>query len=129
MQEITGNSIIDINLNGIIRLGQSSGKIECIVRDVTEDYTEIGVIVFGQLASEEEEAVLSIFLPTERTPIKCAGIITRYPENNVSSENQEKFPAQIAITNMGRIDRRRLELFVAQKKAFISSGAIQGSVY
>ena len=129
-QEIRRQSIIEINLNGVVWLLQTDKKIDCIVRDLTEDFSEIGIILFEPLVNEEENAELGILLPTERSPIKCNGTITKYPEEKrFSTEKQETFIAQLAVDRIGRIDQRRLELFIVHKRAFISGGESQNPVF
>ena len=117
MQEITRRGVIDIGLGGMVSFQQSNEKVECFVYDISSRYTEISIAMYESRPCAGEIVELSIFLPTERTPIKFTGNIKLYPENAQEQDNQL---AQVLITYISRMDLRRFELFTAQKRAFIS---------
>ena len=109
--------MIHVGLDGVIQLQQSGDTIECFIRDVNEDLTEATVVAFDPQVCEQEEVELSIFVPTERSPIKCVGSISWQPEDNEGlRKDQGECLARIFITDISRIDGRRLDLILTQKR-------------
>jgi hypothetical protein len=118
-----GIGIIDVGLNGIIQFQQSNDAVECFIQDIREDYAEIMVFASDALFRVREDVNLRIFLPAERSPIKCKGrIVWRSDEMELAGDYRGYY-ARISITYISRLHKRLLELFIAQKKAFISSGS------
>ena len=116
MQEEINPRVIEVGLEGIIQFQGDDATLECIVRDITRDYTEVVVIAFDQRVCSEENVELRVILPTERSPIKCTGKIVWY------SNDGSSYLVRILIISISRIERRRLELVIAQKKAVANSG-------
>lgn len=116
MQEEIKPRIMDVGLEGIIQFQHADSTIGCVIRDITRDYTEVVVIASDQRICMEGDVELKVILPTERSPIKCTGKIVWY------SRDGRACLARIAITCISRIERRRLELVIAQKKACDNSG-------
>ncbi len=123
MQELAGSGIIDIGLSGTIQFHQTNENMECVVLDISEDCGEIDVAMPEPRACDKEAVELTIYIPAEKTPIRCMGTMFECLGDYVLPEDQDGCPAQILITEMGRMDRRRLELFIAKKKAYISGGS------
>ena len=118
---------IEIDLDGVIQFQQTKDTTECLIRNISEDCKGVMIITTSDpRVCANEDVNLSIFIPAERSPVKCTGRIAWY-----SSADKETFQgltvykAGIFITEISRLDRRRLELFVARKKAFFGDG-IQG---
>ncbi len=109
--------MIHVGLDGIIQLQQSGDTIECFIRDINEDYTEAAVIAFNPQVSRQEEVELSIFVPTETSPIKCVGRISWHPEDNEGlRKDQGECLARVFVTHISRIDGKRLDLILTQKR-------------
>ena len=125
MQEITGRRISDVELDGIISFEQTGERVACIVYDVSLGCAEIDVFMVEPRGCAGENVELNIFLPTERTPVKCSGKIGQHPEDVDFPEDQDHRSAQIVVAHISRMDLRRFEIFAAQKMAFISSGRSQ----
>ena len=70
VQEEMNPRVIEVGLEGIIQFQGDDATLECIVRDITRDYTEVVVITFDQRICVEENVELRVILPTERSPIK-----------------------------------------------------------
>ena len=122
MQDVMAARVIGVGLDGTIQFQKAKDTIECIVQDITEDYTETVVVASDPRVCMGEDVDLKIFLPTERSPVKCTGRIAWHREDEGLLEDSRGYLARIFITHMGRIDRRRLELVIARKRAFIGSG-------
>lgn len=118
-----GIEIIDVGLNGIIQFQQSDDVAECFVQDIREDYAEIMVFASDARFRVREDVELRIFLPAERSPIKCTGRIVWCSDEVELSGDYRGYYARISITYISRLHERLLDLFIAQKKAFISSGS------
>ena len=122
-----GLRIIDIALDGVIQFQQSNDRMECIIHDVTEDYGEVMVAASDPRICAREDVELSILLPTERSPVKCTGRIVWHSGDERQLKKQTRHLARVFINDLSRMERRRLDLFVAQKKAFIGCGSGVGS--
>ena len=108
--------MVHVGLDGIIQLQRTGEIIECFIRDINEDYTEAMVITSDPRVRTQEEAELRIFMPTERSPIKCAGRISWHPEDDEQLRDSVNHLAHVFITHISRIDGRRLDLVIAQKR-------------
>ena len=69
---------------------------------------------------ENGYAELRMFLPLERTPIKCT---CRVQAGKLERNNTKSYSARVLINHISRMDLRRLELFVDRKRAFIGIGS------
>ena len=107
---------IYMGLDCITRLQRNGKVIQCVVHSITEDCAEAVVTASELNFRGEEDVELRILLPVERSPITCTG---RISENGSQAEGDGEHSAEVLITNMSRLDRRRLELFISRKKAFI----------
>jgi hypothetical protein len=63
-----------------------------------------------------EDLNLAILIPAYRSPVKCAGRIAWYSENKAHFTSGTDYAAGIYITDISRIDRRRLELIIAGRR-------------
>ena len=122
MQYAMGAKSAYLGLDGIIQFQQSNDTIECVVSDITEDYTEAMIVILDPCVYEGEDLDLSILVPAERSPIKCiARIVWPLKDDKVVSV-RGSYLARVSITHISKIDRRRLDFIVSQKKAFVSGG-------
>ena len=120
-QESTESKTIYIGLDGIIQPQQNANKIECIVCDITEDYTEAMVIASEAFIWDQEGVKLSILPPAEKSPIKCTGRIIWPSKGKAMLEVNNGYLMQIQITHIDQIDRERLDFAITKKKAFSNS--------
>lgn len=119
---IMGVAIIEVELSGVIQSQQTTDAAECIIQDIKEDYSETMVFASDARFRAREDVDLRIFLPTERSPVKCAGRIVWHSEDVELSGGCKGYFAQVIITHISRMDQRRFDLFIVQKKASSSSG-------
>jgi len=106
-------------LYGIIRFQDDVDAISCLIHSISEDCNEAVVISPTPLVCKSGKAELRIITPMENSPIKCEDKIT---EDKCLVEDVRGYTARVYITNSSRIDRRRLELLVDQKKSYMSMG-------
>jgi hypothetical protein len=106
-------------LYGVIRYQGNVDAIGCFIHSISEDGREAVVVAPTPLICQNGKAELRIITPTENSPIKCEGKIS---EDKCLVENVRGYTARVFITNSSRIDRRRLELLIGQKKACMSMG-------
>jgi CheY-like chemotaxis protein len=109
---------INIELNGNIQYRRNGDTVECIVQYITEELSEAILISSDPRICTGEDVILRIFLPLERSPIKCIGRITRRSESDGLFEYSRGYLARMFITYISRVDRRRLELIISQRKTF-----------
>lgn len=117
-----GIGTIDVGLSGTIQFQQTTDTAECIIQDISEDCARIMVFAPDTRFREREDVELRIFLPAERSPVKCTGRIVWHSDDEESFDDQRGYFAQISVTHISRINQRLLDLFIAQKRAFLSSG-------
>ncbi len=119
-QEVTASKTIGIELDGIVQFQHTDDVIiECVIRDITEDCAEAVVIASDEHICAEEDVYLKILLPTEKSPIMCTGKIIWYSESDEETlKGSRAYLARISITDISRIERKRLDLVIAQKRAF-----------
>ena len=116
------SKIIHVGLDGIIQLQRTNDTIECLIRDINEDYSEALVVAFDPRVCIQEEIELKMFLPTERSPIKCSGRISWHADDGEQYEDKGKYMVRVFITHISRIDGRRLDLVISQKRV-LAQGA------
>jgi hypothetical protein len=97
--------------------------MKCLIRDINEECTGVMIVTLDPRVCAKEDVDLSISIPAERTPVKCTGKITWYSSADKESLGGiEGYAAGVFITDISRLDRRRLELLVARRKAFLGGG-------
>lgn len=121
MQEVMGAKTIEIGLEGSVRFYSTGDTIECLINDITEDCKNIMVVSSNPGICKKEDVDLQILVPVERSPIRCGGEIVWCSETDEKiARNSREHLARIFITDISRIDERRLDLIVAQRRAFNS---------
>jgi CheY-like chemotaxis protein len=121
MQTSVGTEAIEIGLPGVINFQRGGDPMECIIQCVARDFSDATVFTSDLRVSLREEIALAMFLPLERSPIKCTGRIIAHSRSEQQIKGREGYLAQILIDHMGRIDRRRLELTIIQRETFLGS--------
>lgn len=117
------NMEIHIELNGIIRARNADEEAGCIVNSITGDHREVTLVGSGPDAftkEDKEDMELMMFLPLERSPVRCTCRIVEYGNR---TRNDGSHSARMLITQMSRLDRRRLELVIERKLAFMGSSS------
>ena len=117
MQEKRRSRRIDIDLEGTIRFQEAKDMRVCVIRNINEECAGVMIVTSDPRVCTMECLNLVIIIPAENSPIKCAGKIAWYSENDDPFETNIDYVAGIFITDISRIDRRRLELLLAQKRA------------
>ena len=120
--EITGVEKIDVGFSGTIEFRPTGDTIECVIQYITKDFSDAVVFTSDPRVSRGEDVVLMISLPLDRTPVKCFGKIVARSVRTETLEETNGYLARIFISDISRLDRRRLELVIVQRKAFISAG-------
>lgn len=103
---------IYLGLYGIIKFGQDKA-ISCFINSISEDSSEVVVITSTPLPYESGYAELRIIPPLSQTPIKCE---VKISEEKDLIKGVRGFSTRMFITNISRIDQRRLEILVDQKR-------------
>ena len=116
-----GSRIIDVELDGVVQFQQNGNNVECVLQDVTEDYEGAMIATFDPRICSRNDVTLSVFIPSERSPIRFTGRIVWHSENGSLLKDQ-RYLAKILIIHISRMERRRLDLYIAKKRASISSG-------
>jgi len=120
MQEEMEPRLIYVGLEAIIQFQDTGDTLGCVIQDIAEDYTQAMVMTSDPRICTDENIELQVILLAERSPIKCTGKIIWH------SKDDKGYLARILIIHFSRIERRRFELAIAQKKAFDNSGRSAG---
>ena len=118
---------VEVDLHGIIQFQHVSDAIQCVTHDISEDYTETVVTASDPRICMGDNLDLSIFLPIDESPIRCTGRIVWLQRVRNRSKAEEGYLARISITHITQIDRRRLSLAMAKRKAL--TGRSRGGSY
>ncbi|MBD3182360.1 hypothetical protein GF312_08715 [Candidatus Poribacteria bacterium] len=110
---------LNFGLSGIVNFKQNGDAVECDINNIGRGYGEAIAITEDPAICKFGEIDLTIFSPTERTPIRCEGRITSFEENKRNLDKVKEYLAKIYITDISRIDERRLGLIVARKSALM----------
>jgi hypothetical protein len=121
-----GDMPIYVGLDCIIHFRRANDILGCVIHTITGDYTEAVLVASDPGVSKEDDVELRILLPVERSPIICTGRIS-VDESEVKGSG--KYSAKVFISNISRLDQRRLEVFLERKKAFIGGGSNANSPY
>jgi len=121
-----GEMPIYVGLDCIIHFRRADDILGCVIHTITGDYTEAVLIASDPDAFKEDDVELRILLPVERSPIRCTG---RISADKSKVEGSGKYSTKVFISNINRLDQRRLEVFIERKKAFIGSGSNANSPY
>ena len=114
---------IELGMDATIREVSDKKALNCLLRDISEDCAEATIIVSDPYIREMKEVELVVILPAERSPLRCTGKVVWCSEKgDAVFKDHRGFLAKIAIEDISKIDRRRLELAMEQKKAFRGSG-------
>ncbi len=87
--------------------------ISCFIHSVSNDCNEFVVVTSTPLPYESGYAELRVIPPLSMTPIKCE---VKISEEKSLIEDVRGFSTRMFVTNSSRIDKRRLEILVDQKK-------------
>lgn len=118
MQELAWSRLIDVGLDGIIRSKKTNDAVECTIHYITEDCMAVVVTAPDPHLCDMEYVEMMMFLPTERSPIKFNGRIVKHSQDDGLFRVRNGYVARVFVTEISRIDMRRLDLVIAQKRAF-----------
>jgi hypothetical protein len=115
---------IDVDLDGVIRFQRASDAAGCVIRNINEECAGVMIATSDARVCAREDLNLGILIPADRSPVKCTGRIVWYSEDKESFKAGADYEAGILITDISRIDRRRLELVMARKRTPFGSTLI-----
>ena len=116
--------VMDVELDAVIRFRRTHEAIECIILNITRDYTDVMAVAYDSRVCERKAIDLGILVPTERLLIKCTGRIIWHLESDELTGKREKHLVRIFVADISRVDQKRLDLFIYQNRAFVGSGRI-----
>lgn len=102
-----------LGLYGIINSPKMDKAVSCLIHSISNDCNEFVVVTSTPLSYELGYAELRIIPPLSMTPIKCE---VKLSEEKALIEGVKGFQTRMFVTNSSRIDQRRLEILVDQKK-------------
>lgn len=102
-----------LGLYGVIRFQELDKAISCFIHSVSEDCNEFVVVTSTPLPFESGYAELRVIPPLSQTPIKFE---VKISEEKCLVKGVRGYSTRMFITNSSRIDQRRLEILVDQKK-------------
>jgi hypothetical protein len=123
MDERRRSRRIDVDLDGTVRFQPDNGARSCVIRNINEECAGLMIATSDSRVSAMGNLNIDIFLPAYRSPIKCTGRITWCSEGEHSLANDTAYTAGIYITDISRIDRRKLELLVVGRREPFGSGS------
>ncbi len=122
MQNIEEIGVIDTELDATIHSQETDDTIECIILNITRDYTDVMAVASDPRVCERKAIDLGIFVPTEKLPIKCVGrIIWHLEGDELTGSRNERCLVRIFISDISQVDQERLDRLINQKKALLSS--------
>jgi len=123
MQEKRRSPRIDVDLEGAVKFQQGNGMKTCVVRNINEACAGVMIVTSDPRVCVMEDLNLAILIPADRSPVKCAGRVAWYSENRDPFTSSIDYTAGISITDISRIDRRRLELVIAGRREPLGIGS------
>ena len=114
---------IDVDLEGSVNFQQGNDTRACVIRNINEECAGIMIVTSDPRVCVMEDLNLAILMPADRSPVKCTGRIAWYSENNDPFTRITDYVAGISITDISKIDRRRLELVIAGKREPLGIGS------
>jgi len=116
--------IIDVELDAFMRFQRIDDTIECIILNITRDYTDVMAIASDPRVCKPVAVDLGIFVPAEQLPIQCTGRIIWHLESDEPTGKREKYLVRIFVADISSVDQKRLDLLIDQSRAPVSSGRI-----
>ncbi|MBD3183734.1 hypothetical protein GF312_15700 [Candidatus Poribacteria bacterium] len=101
-------TLIQVDLPAVVEFGDSENAFNCKLNSTSSDFSELFINFLNTEFSDDTDIDFKVYLPLERSPIKCKGTI-------LSSEEIEGCSAKVIVNHIGRIDQRRLELFMEKR--------------
>ena len=108
---------INVDLDGFVQLQRTNDTRECVIRNINEECMGVMIATSDPNICAREDLNLAIIIPADRSPAKCTGRITWYSKDEDYFKGNIGYLAGVFITDISRIDRRRLELLIAQKRS------------
>jgi len=114
--------MIEFELNSIIRFKDNNDAIRCVLRGISKDCTEAMIFSIDErVCTDDKDIELEIYTPVENSPIKCTGKIIWEPSYGKQIfKGYSGYLAKVYINSIGRLDQKRMNVIISQKRAFIS---------
>jgi hypothetical protein len=122
MSERRSSRRIDVDLDGLVKFQQSEDNIGCIIYNINEECVGVMVVTSDPRICKKDQVDLRIFIPAERSPVKCSGKTVWYTDDKKPYNGFSGYAAGIFITDLNKIDRRRLELVVSGRRTNFKGG-------
>lgn len=124
MQRVEETEIIDVELDAVMRFQRTDDTIECIILNITRDYTDVMAVASDPRVCKPMAVDLYVFVPAEQLPIRCTGRIIWHLESDEPTRNREKYLVRIFVAHISSVDRERLGFLIDQSRTSVSSGRI-----
>ncbi len=109
MQERRRFRRVNVDLDALIQFQRSDDAIGCVIHDLSRECMGALIATSDQRVCAKDNIDLSIFIPAERTPVNCSGRIAWYSKDDNGGTG---YLAGIYITDISRIDQRRLQIVI-----------------
>ncbi len=127
MQGIKEFGIIDVGMDAVIRSQQTNDTIECIVLNITKDYTDVMAVTADPRVCQLDAVELDILAPMGRSVTRCIGRAIWHLKVDELDEKHDKYLVRIFITDIGEMDQKRLNLLIHQRETFSDGESVQTS--
>ncbi len=127
MQGIEEFGIINIGMDAVIRPQQTNDSIECIVLNITKDYTDVMAVTADPRVCELDAVELGILAPTGESVTKCTGRAIWHLKVDELGGKHDKYLVRIFVTDISQMDQKTLDFLIHQKGAFTGSEHAQAS--
>ncbi|MFC1717638.1 hypothetical protein ACFL6S_28510 [Candidatus Poribacteria bacterium] len=127
MQGIKEFGIIDVGMDAVIRSQQTNDSIECIVLNITKDYTDVMAVTADPRVCKLDAVELGILAPTGESVTRCTGRAIWHLKVDELGEKHDKYLVRIFVTDISQMDQKALDLLTHQKETFTGSEHAQAS--
>ena len=107
---------IDVDLDGIVTFSRTNSTVICAIHDISREGRGVKIVTSDPRICAKEDVNLAILIPTDSSPVKCAGRITWYSEDEDPFRVGKAYVAGVLITDMSTIDQKRLEFAIDRSK-------------
>jgi hypothetical protein len=110
---------VNVDLDGVIEF-QNKERAKCSIYNISERCAGVMLSTLNPNVCEKQNVKLSIFIPAESEPVECSGDIIWYIEDKDPARIGKIYLAGISVTDINRIDQRRIELIVGQMRSYFN---------
>ena len=112
MQSIAKDRAIEVELDALIQFQQTDDAIECVILNITNDYTDVMAVASDPRVCRRGAVDLSIIMPDGRAPVRCAGEIIWYLESDALMGKSGKYLARIFVPDTSRMVQEKLDRLI-----------------